>query len=277
VSRRPATRRPPKLDAPETSPGTKLGPRPEPTARQLLVASRVAGRQRVGRAELIAIARRVVRADPAALLDVAPIPALTLDEAIAAAETHWGVSDADATVTIDPDRTLARAAVGFRRVADVARRGGRIALATTRPASLLPLYQALARAARAAGGVILEGDETGEERLDGRSGRRLWWLDGVAAMTDGAALLAGPGSGAASELLFHLPPPDLLVADRAIAGGAVSDGIEIVAPAGLDALVLGVVADRGAPLTVLPLAETRPSVAYRPLEQLLGEVFAAAS
>jgi hypothetical protein len=277
VSRRPAARRPPKLDAADARTATKLGPRAEPTVRQRLVAARVTGRQRIGRPELLANMRGVLRADPNALLDVAPFTSLTIDDVVAATEDHWGVTDEGAIVAIDPDRTLARAVAGFGRVADVARRGGRIALATTRPASLLPLYQSLARAARAAGAVILEGDETGAERLDGRSGRRLWWLDGVAAMTDGAALLAGPGLGGAAELLFHLPPPDLLVADRALAGGAVSEGVEIVAPAGLDALVLGVAASRGAPLTVVPLADTCPAAAYRPLERLLAEVFAGAS
>jgi Phosphatase len=274
VTRRPATRRPPKLATVETAP--VVAARREPTVRQRLVESRISGRQRVGRTEVLTTARRVVRGDPAALYELSPFPAITLDEVMAAIAAEWGPDlgspDLAATVSVDPDRTLACATVAFGRIADVARRGGRLVFATTRPASLLGLGQELARLARAAGGLVLTDDETGLTSLDSHSNRRLRWFDDVAVITDGASLIGGPGFGAAAELSFHLPPPDLVVADRAIAGGFLAAGVEIVAPAGFDAVALVVAAQRGDPATLIPLDDTRPPAAYAVLAEVARDI-----
>lgn len=275
MTRRPATRRPPKLTTTETLPTP--GPRSEPTLRRQLLDSRVSGRQRVGRTEVLATARRVVRGEPGALYDIAPFAGLALEEVMLAISAVWGPDlgspDLSAALSIDPDLTLAGAAAGFGRVADVARRGGRLLFVTTRPASLLGLNQELVRLAGAAGGQVLVDDETGPSQLDGRSDRNLRWIDGVAVVTDGEALLGGPGFGAAAELLFHLPPPDLVIADRAVAGGFLDAGIEAVVFAGLDAVALGLAASRGYPVTVVPLDATRAPAAYAVLTRLAREGF----
>jgi hypothetical protein len=121
---------------------------------------------------------------------------------------------------------------------------------------------------------VLADDETGLAPIDARSDRRLRWFDGVAVITDGEALLGGPGFGAADEMAFHLPPPDLVVADRAIAGGCLGAGIETVALAGFDAVALGVAAHRGEPITLVPLDDTRPPAAYSVLAGVARDVFA---
>lgn len=275
MTRRPATRRPPKL-APVVPPPA-IGPRREPTLRKRLLEARVSGKQRVGRTEVLTMARRVVRGEPTALYELTPFAGLTLDEVMGAITAGWGPDlgspDLAATVSVDPDRTLACAAVAFGRIADVARRGGRLLFATTRPASLLGLSQELARLARAAGATVLTDDETGLASIDAHSDRRLRWFDDVAVITDGHDLFGGPGFGAAAELAFHLPPPDLVVADRAIAGGCLGIGIETVAPAGLDAVALAVAAQRGEPITLVPLDDTRPPGAYAVLEDLARSAF----
>jgi hypothetical protein len=141
-------------------------------------------------------------------------------------------------------------------------------VATGRPASLLPLHQEFARLARGAGAHLLDPGEAGP--LPTRSSLSLWWLGGVAALTDGNALLADPGVDALEELLFTVPHPDLVVADRGYAGGALRAGIEVVALADLDAIALGLAASRGLPVTVVPVHERRPAPAYATLQALLA-------
>jgi hypothetical protein len=92
----------------------------------------------------------------------------------------------------------------------------------------------------------------------------------VAALTDGDALLADPGVEAIDELLFTVPYPDLVVADRGFAGGALRAGIEVIALADLDAVALGLAATRGLPATVVPLHGQRPAAAYAVLEPVLA-------
>ena len=262
MSRR-AARRPPVLEGP-----AEHGPRAErePTPRAQLVRARVAGRhERLGRVEVHALMRRIVAGERSALLGLARFSDASVSELEGVARAGWGWDPSEAVVTIDPDRTLDQAAVARARVVDVARRGGRVAFATSRPASLLPLHQALARVARDEGGTVCDPGEAGPFRAAGRARAQLWWLDGVAVLTDGAALLADPGLEAVDELLFELGYPDLLVGDGGYAGGAIAAGIEVVAFADVDALALGAAAERGAPVTLVPLQERRPPGAYRPL------------
>lgn len=262
--------RPPKLpDAPRARTPRALR---EPTRRARLVKGRVAGRhERLGRAELLAVLRRVVQGEPGALCGLARLPGLEVRQLHAVVHAVWGWSSADALVAIDPDRTLESMRTAIARVRDVARRGGRVAFATGRPASLLGLHLALARTARAAGAAILGGVDAGPVRAAGRSRARVWWLDGVAVVTDGDALLADPGVEALQELLFTVGVPDLVVADRAFAGGAAQAGIEVVAFADLDAAALGAGVAHGLPITVVPLQERRPPAAYAPLVELVAD------
>jgi hypothetical protein len=242
-----------------------------PSARARVVKSRAAGRHdRLGRTELLSVMRRVMAADPTALLGLERFERLDLPELRATASDVWGWSAEDAVVTIDPDLLLAGLVAARERVLDVARRGGRILLATGRPASLLPLHQHFARLGREVGGHILDSGEAGPLTAAGRASVRLWWLGGVAVLTDGDALLSDPGIDAFEELLFTVPYPDLVVADRGYAGGALRAGIEVVALADLDAIALGVAQRRGLPATIVPMHERRPAAAYEALEPLLS-------
>ena len=117
------------------------------------------------------------------------------------------------------------------------------------------------------GGVVLEHTESG---VIGPGSRRLWWVDRVAVLTDHESLLADPGTDAADELLFALPRPTLVVADRSFAGVALAQGLEVVAFADLDAVALAVAAWRGLAVRIVPLDQHRPPQAYSPLVELVA-------
>ena len=121
---------------------------------------------------------------------------------------------------------------------------------------------ALLELAVARGAEVPRRFQTGEFRADGRAARRLVWIEGVAVLTDGDSLLATDGREAGDELLFHVDRPDLLVGDGGFAGCAARDGVEVVAFADIDHLALAVAAERGAPLTVVPIDVRRPAPAY---------------
>jgi hypothetical protein len=266
-----AARRPPHLEpAPVRPARTHRVPR-QPSPRSRVVASHVAGRHdRLGRAEVHSVMRRVLTGEPAALLGLERFDGLDLAELRAVTASVWGWSSDEPVVSIEPDLVLTGLLAARDRVVDVARRGGRILVATGRPASLLPLHQHLARLTVAAGGHLLDSGEAGPIAAAGRASVRLWWIGGVAVLTDGDTLLADPGIEAIDELLFTVPYPDLVVADRGFAGGALRAGIEVVALADLDALALGIAASRGFPVTLVPMHERRPASAYTALEPLLS-------
>ncbi len=167
---------------------------------------------------------------------------------------------------IAPGNTVAGFTAACERLLEVAREGGRVAFATTRPGSLLPVYRRLVARAGAAGAEVLSADETASF---GPAGRRVRWIDQVAVLTDGAALLGDDSVEAASELLFTLARPDLVVCDRTYAGVAAGAGLEVVAFADLDAVALAVAAWQGRALRIVPLDDRRPPRAYSCLLDLL--------
>jgi|GEM_PF-1016345 len=276
MTRRPASRRPPKLpDVPDAREQRVDQPRKK-TLREQVIGTRVTGTHaRLGRAEFLSMMRRLRDGERSMLWGLDPFPALELDEILEVARTQWGWRESEQKVASSPDHSRAALARSLDLIDEVARRGGRIAFATGRPASMLGLYRSLAARARAGGADLIDERQTGEFRSDGRSGRRLWWLDGVAAVTDGEHLLAQSGIDAADEFLFWVPRPQLVVADVGFAAGAARDGIETVAFADLDAVALGVAAARGRRVTVVPVDVSRPPYAYRLLlewaEDLLAE------
>ena len=102
------------------------------------------GRARSDRAA--PLVERIVAGDRRALGELAPIAGLT-STTRGRRSTEVVRRDAPTSPRIDPDRTLAADARARPRASSRSRRaGGRIALATARPASLLTVYLALARA-----------------------------------------------------------------------------------------------------------------------------------
>jgi hypothetical protein len=270
LTRRPKSRRPPKLPDPahERAPS----PRRPVTVPQQLKDRHVAGRStEFGRDEIAAVMRRVARNDERALMGCPPFDGVTLTDVQEAVLAIYGWDGDGTRATIGAKRTVTAFELAAARVLEVAEGGGRLAFATTAPASLFAVHRALAAAAVRAGGSVFDAVETGSFGARGPRAPRLRWLDGVAMVSDGGALLDGASArhGAADELLFAMGPVDLVVADRGFAGRALASGLEVVALAGLDALALAVASWRGMAARVVPLDEHRPPPAYAPLLELL--------
>ena len=267
MTRRPASRRPPKLDDParDRAQETPKGP----TARDRLKAAHVSGRStRFGRDEVTTIMRRLVEGDARVRLGLPPFRGLTMEQVETAVTATFGWKGDGPRARVAPACTLDGFIAARTRIREVARAGGTLAFATGRPASLLTLYGALAAMAANEGGTVLEHTES---NIVGPGGQRLWWIDRVAVLTDHEGLLADHGTDAADELLFTLPRPTLVVADRSFAGVALAQGLEVVAFADLDAVALAVAAWRGLPARIVPLDERRPPHSYSPLVELAAE------
>lgn len=227
--------------------------------------------------------RALAAGEPRALFGLPAFPGITVDGARLACREQFGWAASTASTAaragpskaagpkaagpkaanqIDPLRTVAGAHVLGALLAQAAAAGARVAFATARPASLLPLYQTLARSALDAGAVVLGDDESEEFRDGGRAGRRLRWYHGVAVVVDRTGLLDTDAVEAADEWLFHLPRPELVVADRGFAGVSVARGIATVACCDLDTPALAMAAASREHCTLVPFIVGRPPVAY---------------
>lgn len=275
MSRRPRRNRPPLLDdlpfdtrAEDDAPRRPAGP----TVRRRLLDARVTGpHPRLGREAVRAAARALVAGDRRARLGCDDLDGTSLDEVRAALVKTHGWDPEAPRAAIDPDATVAGLATAAARLQAAAAAGARVAVATSRPASLLGLAQWVAAEA-AAGGARLLTCTTAS--IDGGGRRELWWIGDVAVVTDGQALLASDGVPGGDDWLFAVGRPDLVVADRGFAGAALRAGVEVVAWADLDAPALSLAAARGRPVVVVPLDEQRPAPAYRAVATVLGEATA---
>jgi hypothetical protein len=261
------TRRP-RRDLPRRLPDRVAGPAPGPKkpsapspARRLIEAGVCGPHLRLGRGEVLAAARRLAGHPGALHLDGEPVTADEVRDAIADAAGPFN----GARVAIDPDRVLVAASRAGNRLGAITHAGGRVAFATAQPASLLPLYGALARACRAGGATLLEVDHSGPYR----AGRSLWWHDGVAVATDGRQLCDERDDAAGDEWLFTVGRPAVAVADGIFAVAAIAAGLDTIAFADLDTPGPALAAHRGRPVEVVTVASGRPPGAYLPVRDAL--------
>ena len=274
MSRRPRRNRPPRLDVDPVAtfsdaPVAAVAPGEArakiPTLRRRVLEARIAGpHAHFGRDAVKASIRALVNGDRRAQLGCDGLDGCSPDEVREALVSTHGWDGHAPRASIDPDCTVAAIGAAGQRIAEAAQAGARIAVATARPASLLGLAQFVATEATALGGRVLVSDRAA---IDGTAGRELWWIGGVAVLTDGSALL--PSDGAGDDWLFAVGRPDLVVADRAYAGSALRAGCEVVAWADLDAPALALAAARGRRILVVPLDERRPAAAYEVVEDAL--------
>ena len=246
-----ARNRPPRLES-------RIGPQsdaPPATLQETLERSHVTGRGSApGPSEIRRLVERAA---------IEREPAVLLDDAWAEVEAVYGATHDD--LHIDADRTISAARRAVSRIVDVAGTGAHISLATSRPASLITVYLALARLARISGGDVADDEDSAPLRVDGRSDRELRWVDGVATVTDGESLCATRGLDAPLEWLFLVPRPALVIADGPYADAALDAGIDVIAFAGLEHCSLAVGRKRGRDCLVVPLWTDRAPAAYRPL------------
>jgi hypothetical protein len=243
--------RPPHLES-------RIGPQhvvPPPTLEEVLERSHVAGRSAVSSPSEL---RRGVERAAGDRLHSAP-----LDDAWASVQSVFGATIEDPR--IDPALTIGAARDAVARISEVAEVDGRVALATSLPASLLTFHLALARFARISGADVVDGDDAGPMRVDGRADRYLRWVDGVAVVTDRQSLLTVRALEAAQEWLFMIPRPALVIADGPYAEVAVDAGIEVIALAGVEHCSLAIGAGKDRRCLVVPMWTDRAPGAYRPL------------
>jgi hypothetical protein len=237
----------------------------------MLARAKVAGAgAATGRTELRAFVERIVAGDPRALGELAPIPGLTLVDAWAAIGSVFGASPEHPFV--EPATAVAAAAAAATRIREVAAGHGTVALACAAPASLLGVYLRLARLALGAGAFVPEPADAGPFRADGRTGRFVRGLEGVALVTDGRGWLPAASGDAAREWIFVIGRPTLVVADGPFAEVAWEAGLEVVAFAGLDRCALAIAAARGRRCRLVPVRTDRPAAAYRPLHPVFAAV-----
>lgn len=216
--------------------------------------------------------RAVVAGEAGALSGLEPLYGATTDDVVAAMATVWGWSHRQVVASTNPEATLRGFTALVESVVEVAESGGTVAVATGRPASLLSLYSALVREARARGASVIEHHDTSPSVRDGRAGRFLRWVDGVAVLSDGEALLSTAGVGAGDDWVFQVGRADLWLCDHGFAGAALRSGGRIAAFVDFDAIALAVAATRvGAEqAVVVPLDDQRSPLAYQVLIDLVS-------
>jgi hypothetical protein len=235
----------------------------------MLLNARVTGaHQRFGREAVRYAVRVLVAGDRHARLGCDDLDDCGPEEVRAALVKSHGWDPEAARGAIDPAATLTGIRAAAVRLRDAAAAGARVAVATTRPASLLGLAQWVAGDAAERGASVLA---SGTASIDGGGRRELWWVGDVAVVTDGHALLAHDAVPGGDDWLFAVGRPDLVVADRGFAGAALRAGVEVVAWADLDAPALSLAAARGRPIVVVPLDEQRPAAAYDAVIRVLDD------
>lgn len=252
----------PRVDAPQ--------PASPPTLEGRIERSKIVGPSASGPGptELRRTVERLTTADRRAFGDLEPIVGVALADAWLAITATFGATKTSAA--IDVERTVAAIRTAAARVAAVASAGGRIAIATASPASLITLHLAFAQLVRRCDGELIDLADFGPIRADGRTGRRLRWIGGVAVVSDGRAICDTRDGEAAREWMFAIPRPALVVADGAFAEVAWEAGIEVIAVAGLDRPAWALAGTRVGRGVVVPVHTDRPSSAYRPLEELVA-------
>lgn len=190
--------------------------------------------------------------------------------------------------TIDPDITIAALEAMGERIGAAARRRANVVLATGHPATLTPLYQALARALAAAGCRVLTPAAGWTYEIDtgygGAEVRRIIYADGGVAMLEGDdgrthhthdaapmeamldALNSASDDAAGEESGLW---PDLAIADHGWAGAAGQAGIPTVGFADCNDPALFAGAAEGKIEVAVPLDDGISAHHYAPLTAFL--------
>jgi hypothetical protein len=132
----------------------------------------------------------------------------------------------DGPTAIDPHRVLDACRAAGRRLAEAARRGEQVLLATGHPAGLPLLYMASGRLLEEHGGKLLRPMNGVEWREEGRH-REIRYFRGVAVFTDRGSTLHTHSPEPMQRMLLDVRP-DLVFADHGFAGAAIEAGIETI-------------------------------------------------
>jgi hypothetical protein len=228
---------------------------PRKVLREALIDSGAAGVNSHDRPNVFWKIRRLCEGDPDLQFGLTGVDGLPFEEVLRLVAVAAGFPPDPAlrhgVVVVDADRVLEAARAVGDRLAEAARRGERVVLATGHPSGLPILYQQTARLLEDGGAKLLRPLEgfTWEEE-DRR--RQIRYFGGVAMLTDRASALH-THSPEAMERMLEEASPDLVFADHGFAGAAIEAGVDTVSIADVNdpALVVARSQKRAGPVIVM--------------------------
>lgn len=241
--------------------------------RDYLLTTLLAGPTKTPRSNAVRNAELLAAGDPDKMLGFSfdgLDPQEVMDAVAALCGCSADLEEREGPGHIDPDRTLDELEAMAARLALAARRGERILLCTGHPTGPLPLYMAVSRALAEAGCKVLTPNEGIKFGHDHRGRRlRIFYLDGVGVLADGAALLHTHSGEPMEALLEGGEPPDLVMADHGFAGAAVERGLEVIGFNDVNDPALAVAKARRKLGILVPLDDNVPPGLYQPLADVL--------
>jgi hypothetical protein len=230
------------------------GEHPHEVLRSALLDGGVAGVNSHDRPNVLWKIKRLVEGDPDAQFGLTRVSEPSFAEVLRLMAAAGGFSDdpdlRHGLVSVDPDRVLEAFGQIGDRLAEAARRGERVILATGHPSGLPLLYQAAGSLLEEGGAKLLRPLEGFTWREAGRK-RQIRYFQGVAMLTDRASALHTHSPDPMRRML-EVATPDLVFADHGFAGAAIEAGFDTVAIADINdpALVVARAQGRCGPVAV---------------------------
>jgi hypothetical protein len=180
---------------------------------------------------------------------------------------------------IDPDLTMAGIISAAQRLADHARRGGTLLVATGHPTGMLEHNIRVADAFANAGGKLLRPREGEKLRFPSKPGREyeVRYTGGVGCLADWGQLKHTHYSYAMEALLEEEPWPEMVFADHGFAGAAIEREIPTIAVMDINDHALAVAWADGRDVTIVPMDDNRPPRLYEPSWRLFEQIIRSES
>jgi histidinol phosphate phosphatase hisN-like protein len=228
------------------------------------------------RANVLWKVERMVSGDPDGQFGLSGLTGFAVQEVLAMIGEEAGFDpkifgDGEGPVPIDPHRVLSACRAAGSRLADAARRGEQVVLATGHPSGLPLLYMAVAELIEHHGVVLLRPAEGSQWRELGRR-REIRYFHGVAMLSDRASTLHTHSPGPMQAMLQEAGP-DLVFADHGFAGAAIEAGIDTLSIADVNDPALVVAKWQGRTDTVIVMDDNVRPETYWPCFQAIAEPF----
>jgi hypothetical protein len=218
---------------------------------------------------------RLVLGEPDAQFGLRGLDGFSMPEVLAMMAAEAGF-DPDPTlefgpVPIDPYRVLAASREAGERLAEAARRGERVLLATGHPAGLPLLYMAVGDLLEERGAVLVRPAD-GETWNDLGRTRQMRYFAGVGMLTDRGSTMHTHSPGPMQRMLMEAEP-DLVFADHGFAGAAIEAGIETISIADVNDPAPVVAKRQGRTATVIVMDDNVQPESYWPCLQAIAAAF----
>ena len=248
---------------------------PTEALREALLDGGVAGVNSHDRPNVLWKIRRLVEGHPDARFGLSGVSERSFEEVLRLVAGAGGFSPdpglRHGLVSVDPELVLQAFDRIGARLAEAARRGERVLLATGHPTGLPLLYQGVGRLLEEQGAKLLRPLE-GFTWREGDRNRQIRYFQGVAMLTDRASALH-THSPDPMERMLEVTTPDLVFGDHGFAGAAIEAGVDTVAIADINdpALVVAQALGRAGPVAVCD-DNVQPE-AYWPCFQVIAARF----